>query len=313
MKKIITELKKLDLSQYPEKEIRALLNNTGTMASMQVNFHPGKIVMRARPHDNESVRFSKKSDFSFRPQQFNKTYQRASTPNETMFYATAVPDNLQPGELDSLRIIGVIESIPELRDNESSFYKKISFGKWEVIDNLNLLAIVHRESYFKESSFTRELVGAYNTSIENIPNDVLNAHPDIIEKSLKIQTYLADEFAKENIGRDYDYMISAIFSEIASKRGFDGIFYPSVRVAGKGFNIAITPEAVKKLQLIVAGECSLYKHKMHTVVGNDAIVQLTGAENEFELIDLPNNHQKECLAKIGMRSLEELKNLETKI
>lgn len=171
---------------------------------------------------------------------------------------------------------------------------------------------MHRESYFKESSFTRELVGAYNTSIENIPNEVLKDHPDIVERSLKIQTYLADEFAKEEINHDYDYMISAIFSEIAIKNGFDGIFYPSVRVAGKGFNIAITPTATEKLQLIVAGECSLYKHKMHTVVGNDAIAQLTGLENEFELIDLPNNHQEECLNKIGLKSLEELKNLQMK-
>lgn len=309
---IITELQKLDLSQYPEKEIRALLNNIGKMASMQVNFHSGKVVMRARPHDNESVRFNKKSDLSFKPQQFNKSYQRASTPYETMFYATAVPDKLQPGELDSLRIIGVLESMPELRDNESSFYRKISFGKWQVVENLKLLAIVHRESYFKESSFTRELVDAYKTSVDVIPNDILQDNPDIVERSLKIQTYLADEFAKEDINHDYDYMISAIFSEIAVKNGFDGIFYPSVRVSGKGFNIAITPKATEKLRLIVAGECSLYKHKMHTVVGNDAVIQLTGNEDEFELVDLPNNFQKECLNKIGIQSLDELKKLQLK-
>lgn len=309
---IITELQKLNLSQYPEQEIRALLNNIGKMASMQVNFHPGKIVMRARPHESENMRFTKKSDLSFKPQQFNKTYQRASTPNETMFYATAVPDKLQPGELDSLRIIGVLESMPELRNNESSLYKKISFGKWEVVENLKLLAIVHRESYFKESSYTRELVGAYNTSIENIPNEILKDQPDIIERSLKIQTYLADEFAKEDISHDYDYMISSLFSEIAVKNGFDGIFYPSVRVLGKGFNIAITPKATEKLQLIVAGECSLYKHKMHTIVGNDAIVELVGNEDEFVLVDLPNNLQKVCLNQIGIESLEELKKLQIK-
>lgn len=309
---IIEELQKVNLSQYPEKEIRELLNNIGMMASIQVNFHPGKIVMRARPHENENVRFSKKNDLSFKPQQFNKTFQRASTPNETMFYATAVPDKPEPGELDNLRIIGVLESMPELRNNNSSLYKKISFGKWEVVENLKLLAIVHRESYFKESSFTRELVGAYKTSVENIPDQILQDNPDIIERSLKIQTYLADEFAKENIDHDYDYMVSAIFSEMASKKGFDGIFYPSVRVSGKGFNIAITPEATEKLQLIVAGECSLYKHKMHTVVGNDAVIELTGNEDEFELVDFPNNLQKECLNQIGLQSLDELKKLQLK-
>ena len=68
----------------------------------------------------------------------------------------------------------------------------------------------------------------------------------------------------------YDYLISAIFSEFVSNTELDGILYPGVRVDGKGFNIAIKPSAVDKLSLRVAGECSIYKLKYHTVVGNDA-------------------------------------------
>ncbi len=264
--------------------------------------------MRARPHENETIRYNKKTDFSFKPQEFNKTYQRASTPHETMFYATAIPEKLEEGELESMRIVGVVESLPAMRDKTSSLYKKISFGKWEVVEDLKLMAIIHKDTYFQQSSYTRELVEAYNIATQNIPNEILNEIPDIVEKSLKIQTFLADEFAKEDISDDYDYMISAIFSEIAIKRGFDGIFYPSVRTSGQGFNIAITPEATKKLRLVVSGECSLYKHKDHTVVGNDAIVKLNGDEEEFVLVDLPYNHQKECLEQIGLKSLDELKN-----
>lgn len=305
---IINGLQKLNLANYPEQEIRELLNQIGKICSMQVFFHPGKVVMRARPHENETVRYSKKTDFSFKPQEFNKTYQRASTPYKTMFYATAIPEKLEEGELENMRIVGVVESLPALRNKTSSLYKKISFGKWEVVEDLRLMAIIHKDTYFEKSSYTRELVEAYNTATKNIPPEILNEIPDIVEKSLKIQTYLADEFAKENITADYDYMISAIFSEIAIKRDFDGIFYPSVRTAGQGFNIAITPEARKKLKLVVAGECSLYKHKDHTVVGNDAIIKLIGDEEEFELVNLPYNHQKECLEQIGLKSLDELKN-----
>lgn len=305
---LILELKKLNLSNYPEKEIRDLLNQIGKICSMQVFFHPGKVVMRARPHENENIRYKRKGDLSFKPQEYNKTYQRASTPNETMFYATAVPENLQPGELDNLRIIGVVESIPALRDKTSSLYKKISFGKWEVTEDLRLMSIIHKDRYFEKSSYTRELIEAYNMSTKNIPEEILNEVPDIVEKSLKIQTFLADEFAKETIRGDYDYMISAIFSEIAIRKGFDGIFYPSVRVDGQGFNIAITPEATKKLKLVVAGECSLYKHKDHTVVGNDAIIQLNNNEEEFILVDFLENHQKECLEQIGFHTLDDLKS-----
>lgn len=308
IEKIIEDLQSLDLSTYPEEEIKYLLSQIGIICSMQVNFHAGKIVMRARPHESEDIRYRTKGDFSYKPQKFNKTYQRASTPYQTMFYATAVPDKLEPGELDNLRIIGVTESIPQLRDKSSSLYKKISFGKWQVVEDLKLLSIIHEDNYFEESSYTRELVYAYNSATQNIPQEILNKVPDIIQKSLKIQTFLARQFSKENISADYDYMISAIFSEIAIKQGFDGIFYPSVRVNGQGFNIAITPEATKKLKLVVAGECSLYKHKDHTVVGNDAVIELNNNEDEFDLMNLPNNYQTECLKQINLNSLDELKS-----
>lgn len=308
IEEIIESLKKLDLATYPENEILELFNHIGLICTMQVFFHPGKIVMRARPHENETIRYRKKSAFSYKPQEFNKTYQRASTPHKTMFYATAIPENVQPEELNNMRIIGVVESIPAMRDKTSSAYKKISFGRWEVVEDLRLMAIIHKNTYFEKSSYTRELVESYNLATQNIPDDYLKKVPNIVEKSLKIQTFLADEFAKENIRGDYDYMISALYSKIITEKGFDGIFYPSVRTSGQGFNIAITPEATKKLKLVVAGECSLYKHKDQTAVGNDAIVKLNGNEEEFDLVNLPYNHQKECLEKINIKTLDELKS-----
>ena len=302
IQEVIKGLKEVDLSTYPEQEIRVLLNNIGIMASMSVTFHRGKSLMRARPNENEDVRYSKKADFSFKPQEYNKTYQRASTPYQTMFYATAVPEKLNQGELDNMRVIGVAETIPMLRDKQKSGYKKISFGRWIVHEDLNLLAIIHKDSYYHANSFTRELVEAFNKASQSVPTDLL-------EKSLTIQTYLADEFSKEEIKGDYDYMISAIFSEIAVKRGYDGIFYPSVRVQGQGFNIAITPEATKKLGLYVAGECSIYKIKDHTIIGNDAIVELDGKQESFEMVQL-DGHRKEILAKLGIENLDELKEME---
>ena len=101
-------------------------------------------------------------------------------------------------------------------------------------------------------------------------------------------------------------MISALFSEEISRLGLDGVLYPSVRVDGKGFNIAITPEATKKLGLYVAGECSIYKHKDQVAVDNNSIVELQGIEEEFKLIDI-ERHEKECLEIIGVTSIEDLK------
>lgn len=98
VEEIIAGLESLDLTKYPEKEIRYYLNSIGKMASIVVTYHNGKCVMRARPN-LENERFPKKSDLSFKPQEYNSTYQRASTPKKTMFYATVIPDKIEMANL----------------------------------------------------------------------------------------------------------------------------------------------------------------------------------------------------------------------
>ncbi|TVR85147.1 MAG: RES domain-containing protein [Saprospirales bacterium] len=294
----IEALKNLELSKYPRDEIQSIFNEIGRIGFVEVIFHKGKVILRSRPNYN-GERFEKKSDYSFKPQECNKTYQRASTPHSTMFYGTVVPEKIQPGELDNMRVIGIAETIPMMKDNQQSGYQKISFGKWVVAEDIRLIAIVYKESFSKESSYTKELADAYkgflySTSLENQ------------ERSLSFTSFLADEFSKEKISGDYEYMISALFSELVIQKGLDGVLYPSVRVSGRGFNIAITPEATNKLKLIAAGECSVYKLREDTVVGNDAIVELDGTEETFILRDIERN-EKEYLARLGVTSIEDLR------
>jgi hypothetical protein len=297
IEEVIENFKNLNLSTYPESDIRSIFKEVGKIIHIVVKFHKGKSVMRARPNYN-GERFTKMSDFSFKPSKYNNTFQRASTPMQTMFYATSIPDIIEKGELDNMRVIGVAETIPLLREKDKSGYQKISFGRWYVKEDLNLIAIVHEKRYQEQSNYTRELVEAYSSFIENFSLEIKS-------RSLKFHSFLAEEFSKEEINGDFDYMISAIFTDMVVKQGFDGVLYPSVRVGGKGFNIAITPEATKKIELLAAGECSLYKLKDQTIVGNDAFIKLNGSEETFELIEM-ENHEKECLAELGVTSVNEL-------
>jgi len=298
---VIQELKKLDLSTYPKEQIQSLFKSVGKVGYVAVTYHRNKEVMRARPN-NGLPRFEKKAEYSFKPAELNKTYQRASTPEQTMFYATSIPENIEKGELDNMRVIGVTETVPMLRDLTKSGTEKISFGKWIVQEDLNLIAIVHKEDFYKESKYTRELVDAYDAFIQQTSKEIM-------DRSIAFTSYLADEFAKKTIYCDYDYMISALFTELVIRHGFDGVIYPSVRVDGKGFNIAITPEATKKLNLVAAGECTIYKLKDHTIVGNDSVATLNGNEEEFKLVDLPYKEEqaKAILQTLGVNSIEDLK------
>jgi hypothetical protein len=145
-----------------------------------------------------------------------------------------------------------------------------------------------------------ELAKSYEEFIQSIP-------ADISERSLLYSDFLANEFSKETINHDYDYMISAIFSELTVDSGYDGIIYPSVRVEGMGLNVAIRPESMHKLKLCVAGENHLYKNKMQMFMDNgDLIENLNGLSENFILnhVDIDHRHNLEY---IGLNSLDPIK------
>jgi uncharacterized protein YktA (UPF0223 family) len=299
---IIKALSELNLSNTTDEKIRDLIKLFGEVAFIEVTLHKGKTIMRARPN-NGAERFNLKSQLSFKPQEYNKTYQRASTPEQTMFYGCVLPEKMEAGELYNERVIGIFESTRWLRDNTTSGYQRITFGKWIVEEDIKLAAIMHNKSYYDASVYTKELVDAYKEFVNSYPSE-------FVEKCIKIQDFLASEFSKE-INLHTDYMISAVFTEAVTKmkgKDLDGIIYPSVRVDGKGFNVALKPESCSKLGLYVAGECSIYKVKNEIIVGNDYLVELDGKQDEFVLIEIENNREQ-ILAMLGLNSLDELKNM----
>ncbi|MGE5354791.1 MAG: hypothetical protein ACM3PT_01000 [Deltaproteobacteria bacterium] len=113
--KIIESIKKLDLSTYPKDEVLYMFNKVGEIAFINLTFHKGKSIIRTRPNFN-GKHFEKKSDYSYKPQSQNTKYQRASTPNKTMFYGSVVPDFPKPGELDNMRVTSLIETLQFLND-----------------------------------------------------------------------------------------------------------------------------------------------------------------------------------------------------
>lgn len=91
---IIQRLKDIDLTTYPYEEIKQLLKNyIGRIFVVERYFHKGKQLMRGRLNERYNVRYTKKSDLSYKPKELNKEYQRASTPYNTMFYACYLSDN----------------------------------------------------------------------------------------------------------------------------------------------------------------------------------------------------------------------------
>ena len=238
---IINKLKQLDLKTYPYFEIKELIRDMGMMCFMVMTLHTGKLITRARLGHN----FTKASDLSYKPQVLNNTCQRASTPNSTMFYGCIVRGDF---DLKDTRYIAACESsqIIRNRNDESETLEYITFGQWEVIKDINLIAVIHKDC-FKEAnnSLLKELNDAYETFIK--------LHPTLDSDIDAATDFLAKEFSKKNVdNKDYNYLISSVFTEVViSDHDYDGVMYPSVQAEGNyGFNVAIKPKSVdEKMKL----------------------------------------------------------------
>lgn len=291
---ILKQIKDLDFSKYPYYETLELIRSLGRNAFLIFTLHPGKAMTRARPGNG----FKQKSDLSYKPQQFNDTCQRASTPNKTMFYGTIIEE----GEsFEKSRIIASCECSSLLRGGiDKVGIEKITFGRWQIIKDINLVTILHKDIFSNPSNnpLLKELQKSHSEFIES--------KPDISEHIDKIARFFAEEFSKESIVNDYDYFISAIFSEfVVSELEYDGIMYPSVRTSGQlGFNVAIKPEIVdNNMRLDVVGESTLYKKGDKSI----NIIDKISCMNSWEYKEsISSKDEQEILERLNVSSLEEL-------
>jgi hypothetical protein len=273
---IIAKLKALDLSEYPREEAHACMNEIGLMPALLTTLHAGKVIHRARINNNDEV-FSSVAQLSFKPPEYNTTYQRASTPTTTMFYGAVLPEDDEESKIKTERIIAASEISHLLREkNAPDGEQTITFSKWRVTQDIPLLTIVHNRHFIEKNKNTLRLYELFRQFSEQ--------HPEIVEQALALSEYFADEFAKPIINQDYDYLISAVFSERTLKQGLAGVYYPSVRTDGDGFNVAISPDFVNtSLELEAVAECTVYRKGKQVIVDNDKFCEVKKGAQAFTL------------------------------
>lgn len=277
--KPIDELKALDLSKYPRESIKELIGQFGKFGMMGLVLHKGKsTIIRARPNETSGP-FTERGQLIYKPAAFNKTYQRASTPNQTMFYAGILPDEVRKGELEYARITAAMEVSHLLRNDVFEGEEKLTFSHWVATGDITLAAIVYNEDMVNAHRHTREMEALYTEGLTELTEEQ-RAH------SREVTEFLANEYAKKGIedGEDYKYMISAIFSEITVNKGLAGVYYPSVQAKGHGYNVAICPEYVdNSLKLISVAECTIYKRGKEVRIDNETVCEVADDSKPFKL------------------------------
>jgi len=246
---IIDELKVLPRSAANISSAKDLIRNLGRIAFIEFILHPEHQITRARLDGG----LKDVSEFSYYlPEKSKRKFQRASTPDNTMFYGCIVPDWYS---LEGTRAVTSMECSGLIRNEGiKSGCEKISFGRWKVKSDIKLVAIVQNPGYNKsDNPYIKELNSHFEDMVKKDSS---------IENDIKlISTFFAEEFAKEEINDQYDYFLSAIFTEVMCEYGFDGVMYPSVRAGGKyAMNVAIKPDAVdNKMDMEVTVDCTIYK------------------------------------------------------
>lgn len=250
--KTLNKLSRLDLQSYPLDQINKYINSIGKTVQIENTFEVGNNILRARPNSSFAEEFTTRSQLSYKPQKFNTTFQRASTPNQTMFYGSFKPEYLGKNDIDSPRLTACLEASDTFRNNRFIADEKITFSKWEVTKPIRTLTVLNPSSFNYEDSLL--------TYLNSELSEILKSNPELATRTRLVNHFFSEQFANKNIRFDYDYLISALYTDMVIKTGFDGIVYPSVKTDYKSYNVCLTKDVSdKNLKLVAAGEGRILK------------------------------------------------------
>jgi len=151
--KIFNKLSKLDLTSYPVTQVGGYLNQIGVNANIIYTLHSGFPIYRARPHLDEQEEFKTRSQLSYKPQQYNTTFQRASTPNNTMFYGSILPPEFGENDINNARLTATFEASKTFRNNLFNSNEKITFSLWEAQEEISLVVVLPMKKDDRSDSF----------------------------------------------------------------------------------------------------------------------------------------------------------------
>lgn len=176
----------------------------GSFGVIITNLHPRKRILPGRINE-KSHEFDNASKLSYEPKEYNTTYMRACTPNETMFYGSIVSEILGEGEPTTARITIIYEISEFAHDLESFREQIITFSVWEVQKEIRLFSLLHHKNFEKPTEFSKTLQVEFEKFIKKYNGKE--------EQTTKIAEFLVEQYSKiVSPEEDFDYLISARYS-----------------------------------------------------------------------------------------------------
>lgn len=242
----ISEIKFL-IAEYENANLENISFDKLTVSLKRLNYIPfltavlykDSYIERARINRPGEIFYCEK-DISFRTDYENiKTYGRANSIHQSLFYGSIESDIIRHP-----RMINLIETSQIFRDLDKVNVDKADFimtvGKWRIKHEIEVVEIVFNENSIQNS---KDVKKSYDTHIDKLAKD----YPENIEQFKLILEFFSNQFAKKEIERDTDYMLSVAYANFAiNYKNFHGLKYPSVKSDYQGHNVVLTPIAVEE-------------------------------------------------------------------
>ena len=289
MGRVTNLLNAINVSEENTEELYGIFNLVNDFDLPVIRFFmgPGTSMIRQRIN-KPGIDFDKISDLYYPDACYITKYERANVPYQPMFYACSFPKDYGGKDVPPPRVVALMETSSFFKDKQSSGIERSTVSRWEVTEELELVALPFLADYTMACGDIRIVKEEWNNILKD---SKVNAD------GLELIEYMANEIGKEFKSNVEYFKIANFVNYLLNinkkTKNVDGIMYPSVPGAGAGFNVAIRPAvADKKIQFISASLCHLlkkqdqsYLHVMnHSVaVENGIIVYEKMPMNEAEL------------------------------
>lgn len=239
-KTVIEELSSLDLLNCSDADVQTILYKLydKPIAAPICDYPADTVIVRGRPISaTEQIKY--KHELSYVPAHKNKKYQRASTPNQTMFYGVL-------SDTRDSQLVGCLGEICDCLRNpnpqDGEYYAIISF--WIVRETISLFTIINPESTGNKSDNLKRMAGELDSFMEE--------NKDSFDKEdiILLQKFMYQQFNKKALPES-DYWIPALFTmDLIKSEKIDGILYESAQVIDEKLDnvlcVAIKPESVEQ-------------------------------------------------------------------
>lgn len=169
---------------------------------------------------------------SYKPASLNHSYQRASTPSNTMFYGIISTDYQSA-------VAGCLGEICDCLRQKDAPHKHYSIiiSEWELKNDVALVQMLDIEGKNKSVAFAN--ANTLNNILDQLPKTNRMANKAFLQ-------FIANEF-KKICQKESDYWISATYTEFLTQTlNYDGIIYESVQAIDPALQevkcVAFTPQ-----------------------------------------------------------------------